>query len=249
MWIRDIKGVQYISFAQLARDVQAWSLTMPQNYFSGVAGLPRSGLTVAHMLGAHLNCYAGQVNAPPFRQYTARPVQNHSGPLLIVDDCCSFGTAIIEARKQNTGAEFGVVYGRQEGLRNAEVRRVYTTHAEPDWLVVTEWNWMHHQDSGYIAVTNDVITDGETATAYPSATFDAVYALPEVASRTKELHPQQAVVPCEAEEVADCYRESKAVLLVTRSFPVAKYIAEHTGKVVMSFEDNAVHGPPECVWG
>ena len=114
MWQRKIIGVQYISFAQLAKDVEAQTLD-PARY-RAVVGLPRSGLTVAHMLGSHLNCPATQIHAPAFRQRTGRKLRRNNGPWLVVDDCCSFGTAILEARKQIKGAEFGVA---------AAVRRDY----------------------------------------------------------------------------------------------------------------------------
>lgn len=172
---RVITDVQFITYARLARDVQRWAMELNPEDYSGVWGLPRSGLTVAHMLGAALNLPANQVNCRGRRQTTARPVRENpdtpNKPVLVVDDCCSYGVAINDARRRITRpAVYGAVYARAEGRENCRLDLWHATHGEPDILVVTEWNWCHHQDTHYISVTDDIFRH-----CRPSQPFHRVY--------------------------------------------------------------------------
>lgn len=146
-----LRGLQFISFAQLARDTRAWAAQLPQGRFSGIIGVPRSGLTVAHMLASHLHCKCAQ-----FRQPNGRPIvhDTSSGPILVVDDTCSNGVAMAAARAEMIGvyAEFAAVYVRR-GVADS-LDYCFALHNEPTWLVITEWNWFSHQDREYIAVTD-----------------------------------------------------------------------------------------------
>lgn len=189
LYKRDIIGVQAISYADLIRDVKIWASTLPKDV-TLVAGIPRSGLTVAHILASELNVSGYQIHGKEFRQPTGRTIRPHSGKVLIVDDCCSFGGAINTARQQIDNAYFGAVYARNEGRENCGLDFWFRKHADPQWLVITEWNWKHHQDTPYIAATDDI-----TGNSVP---FHSVY--------NRDL---------ESSCVIEKYEQSSAALLAT----------------------------------
>lgn len=157
-----LKGLQYVSYAELARDIREWSQQIATPY-KGIAGIPRSGLTCAHMLAAQLNlpCFPlGEQST--FRQSTGRAVSRRDGRILVIDDACSYGTAIKEARRlcqaRGIDADFAAVYSRECSRHLLDLHPYH--HEEPDHLVVFEWNWMYHQDRGYIAVTQQATNHG-----------------------------------------------------------------------------------------
>jgi hypothetical protein len=45
-----LKDVQFISYRKLAADILEWSKQFDLGYYKGIIGVPRSGLTCAHML-------------------------------------------------------------------------------------------------------------------------------------------------------------------------------------------------------
>lgn len=155
-----LSGVQFISYAKLASDVLQWSRTFPRDYYRGILGVPRSGLTCGHMLSVHLNTPCTALNAKPFRQSSGRRINSGKGPFLVIDDTASYGTTMREVKSQMSGipSEFAVVYARKEIAPTLD--HSYAEHKEPDWLVITEWNWYRHQDVEYIAITKDVISLG-----------------------------------------------------------------------------------------
>ena len=133
-------------------------MVLLQGKYNKIIGIPRSGLTVAHMLSVHLNCQVLCLNGCEFRQSSGRELNKFNfDNILVVDDCCSYGNAINQFRSNlNFKADFGAVYTRPVGAKLANLDTFFEIHAEPSWLVVTEWNWMHHQDINYIACTEDV---------------------------------------------------------------------------------------------
>lgn len=173
----NIKGVQFISYRQLAQDVRRWANVLPRDRFSAVAGIPRSGLAVAHLLASHLNIPAIQFHCNSFRQRTGRPLRRLSGPVLVVDDCCSLGTSINEARRRidaSLKAEFAAVYARPGGRKACGLDYWFKRHAEPDHEVLTEWNWCHHQGSYHLAVQDSVLMGPLRSRYVPSARLGAV---------------------------------------------------------------------------
>jgi hypoxanthine phosphoribosyltransferase len=211
-----LKGLQFISYAQLAADIFEWSKQFPQNYFSIIAGVPRSGLTVAHMLSVHLNAPATSIHGSEFRQSTGRKTISGNGPVLIVDDTASYGTAMREVRSQVVGtqAEFAAVYARPVSHKYLDYW--YTEHKEPDWLVITEWNWYRHQDAEYIAVTDDVLAVGFEF----NPKFDAVYS---------------------QSEAVEGYSRSMATVLF--AIDDCQFIADHSGKPVVNAKTMQIHNP------
>lgn len=204
-------GVQFISFGTLARDIEEWAHHLASENISFVSGIPRSGMTVAHMLAVHLNVPCTVVGGPAGRQTTARPTGGAGGDgvHLIVDDCCSYGTTINEFRRISPDAKFAAVYSRDVGRQACDLDYYWAVHREPDWLVVTEWNWAWHQDRNYIAVTGEVLDAG----LRHGGEFDAVYR-------------------CDGDDVIRQYRDSAAALLVTNRSGAFR-ISQESGKPVL----------------
>jgi hypoxanthine phosphoribosyltransferase len=178
-----LKGLQYVSYAGLARDIREWSQRIV-NPYKAIAGIPRSGMTCAHMLAAQLNlpCFPlGELST--FRQSTGRPVCQQEGKILVIDDACSYGTAINEARRiclsRGIAADFAAVYSRECSRHLLDLHPYH--HEEPDHLVVFEWNWMYHQDRGYIAVT-------QQAAGYGLRHFDGFHAIYDADDPEFPLH-------------------------------------------------------------
>lgn len=209
-----LRGVQFISYADMARDIRAWAPKLPAD-ISAVAGLPRSGLTAAHMLAAELNVPAAmQIHGRYFRQSTGRPLTKRSGRVLVVDDTSSVGTAMREARRQLAGmpAYFGAVYARVMARPVLDVW--HKLHAEPDWLVVTQWNLLAHQGSRWI------VAEREALTGAPHAELAGI-----VSSRET------------GRSLADLYADyPNAALLLTETDHDAREVAEQTGRATVSVE-------------
>lgn len=193
-----LKGFQYVSFAQLARDVRNWTTELV-NVYSAVVGLPRSGLTCAHMVSSLLNIPCLPIEGGTvWRQSTGRTLDmRESGKILVVDDACSYGTAMTEARRlcEQAGidAEFAAIYSR--GSARHLLDHSPYVHEEPDHLVVFEWNWMYHQDRGYIAVTKQCQDHGLRSLEGFAGVFDERD--PKI---TKKIEDSNAVMVFAAEK-------------------------------------------------
>lgn len=151
-----LRGVQWISYEKLATDIGFWANRLPPD-IAAVAGIPRSGSTVAQMLAAELHVpfvpieSLGHVQGSGFRPYCGRPLRITDGRIFIVDDCASFGNAT-RTTKQFVGFRsdvlYGAVYSRPAAFK--ELDHCFALHAEPDRLVVTQWNIWSHPDALWI---------------------------------------------------------------------------------------------------
>ena len=159
-----LRGVQWISYEKLATDIGSWTQRLPRE-IAAVSGIPRSGLTVAQMLAAELHVPFVPIeslgNAPcgGFRPYCGRPLRITEGKVFIVDDCASFGNAIRATRKfvgSRSDVLYGAVYSRPAAFK--ELDHCFALHAEPDWLVVTQWNVWSHPDARWIVADFDAIS-------------------------------------------------------------------------------------------
>lgn len=212
-------GVQYVSYAELARDIRLWSLRFPPFKYKAICGIPRSGLTCAHMLASQLNIPCVQLGEEtPFRQSTGREMTNaRTGKILVIDDACSCGTAITEAREKckslEIEADFAAVYSRV-GVHHLLDLHPYP-HREPDHLVVFEWNWMHHQDRGHIAVTKQCLNQGLT-----------------------HLNGFNSILDEDC-DVAEDYGKSNAALLFASQ--ACEYISLASGKPVVDITTGLMH--------
>ena len=210
-----LKDVQFISYRQLARDILVWSNSFDIGYYKGIIGIPRSGLTCAHMLSTHLNCPCFQLDGKTFRQSSGRSLNEGYGPYLVIDDTASYGTTMIEMRNKlsSVDAEYAAVYAREEAFPHLD--HWFGKHEEPDWLVITEWNWSRHQDREYIAITSDLYDLGFRF----SDGFDAIY------DHTSDFIKQ--------------YKNSGAAVLFTRSN--CQNIANASGKPVVCVDDMCLY--------
>jgi len=233
-----LRGVQWISYADLARDVAAWAQQLPQD-IALVAGIPRSGLTVAHMLAAELGVPAVQVLARPFRQSSGRPLQSRRGRTLVVDDTASCGVTMREIRSQIPGpACCGAVYARTGA--HPFLDYWFAPHAEPDWLVVTQWNLFSHQDSKWVIVEADALfADGKTR-HLPQAPLGGIVSPTGSREEIESWLTANGCPPCEIRTgvplVESYHQFPNAALLVTRHDESARELALQTGRATLSTE-------------
>ena len=162
-------GVQYISYQDLIADVHNWCLTFPE--LKEVQCVPRSGLFVAGLIGSNLHIPASQIYSKKFRQTTGRPLNKALGSqVLVVDDTVSFGTAMSEVRvRMPTTTWYGAVYVQESAQHLVDFW--YKRHADPDWLVLTQWNIFSHHDLKYVAVECEAVFQGSLK--YPLRTHPA----------------------------------------------------------------------------
>ena len=117
---RNIVNVQFITYDQLVKNCRLWALQLPPS--RSFVGLPRSGVTVSHILSSISNHNSTQIHAPAFMQGTARERRvDDSLPWMVVDDTCSMGTAINHARNSLPDALFGAVYARPVGIEACQL--------------------------------------------------------------------------------------------------------------------------------
>lgn len=243
-----IVGVQYITYSDLHKAIYDWSLLIRDKKYRAVVGLPRSGLTVAHSLASILNIRATQIHAPEFRQATARPLYQKNGPYLVVDDCCSFGTAITHARGQLSNAEFGAVYARVLGSDNAKLNTWCKRHADIDWLVFTEWNLLHHQDCDKISVLDSVLIRDRVLARPASRRFDSLICVTGSPERVRHFLtskgvPDQRFVDAAEGNLLDLFEQSQSSLLVVDSYYTDMSLFDGCSKSVLDIRTGKVTSP------
>jgi hypoxanthine phosphoribosyltransferase len=150
------RGVQWLSLDGLQKDVMQWSRGLSD--FGTILAVSRSGMTAGHLLSAELGCACRTLGGwDAFRQDGARQLVS-SKNAIIIDDCVSTGGAMRQIARKYPKIERGAVYVRLHA--RSAVDRWYKLHAEPDWLVVSQWNFLDHQDTCRIVFDSKVLFHG-----------------------------------------------------------------------------------------
>jgi len=134
----------FISYAELAQDVIAWSQKLPRN-IDAIAGVPRSGMVPAAMLALHRNVRLttvedlrdGRIFTGGFRDQHVRLKR-----VLVVDDSALSGKSLAKAKGElahidDVHIDYGVVYASQR-TKNIPHCKIL------DMPRIFEWNWLHH---------------------------------------------------------------------------------------------------------
>jgi len=136
----------YVSYEQLAKDVIAWSSTLPQD-LDAVVGIPRSGMLPANILALHRNvAYADIQTFCDGRFFRGGWRDRHSDvrKVLVVDDSILSGRSMVQAKDQLAHLDhlFKIVYGAVycKPGRESPAWFHYRSLATPR---IFEWNVFH----------------------------------------------------------------------------------------------------------
>jgi len=132
----------FISYAQLVKDVIAWSQQLPRD-LDLIVGLPRSGMVPAAVLALHRNIRLTTVN--DFRDgriFTGGFRDQHTEikTAMVIDDSTLSGRSLAAASEtlkhlKSIKIYYGAVYAKNTtGLHYKQV----------DLPRIFEWNWLHH---------------------------------------------------------------------------------------------------------
>jgi len=136
----------YISYAELAKDVTAWSYQLPRD-IDAFIGIARSGIIPASMLALHRNVKLGTVedfcDGRIFRG-GYRDQHRIIKKVMVVDDSSLSGKSLDQARDTLINIkQIQTIYGAVYVQPGIEVpgRYYYRTLTIPRLF---EWNWLHH---------------------------------------------------------------------------------------------------------
>lgn len=149
----------YRTYSQAHADMRQWSRHLPP--LSAVAGVPRSGTIVAAMLSELRGIPLLPIEAlmghhPCYRPDCSRPLQNVTGPILVLDDTCCRGRTIPRVRQKILPGHdviFGALWAfpqmLQQGIVDVAGYELTTPHH------AFEWNLLHDGISQHILVDMD----------------------------------------------------------------------------------------------
>lgn len=132
----------FISYAQMARDVLAWSEQLPRDIDAFVA-VPRSGIIPASILALHRNVRFGTVNevaAGRLEQGGFRDQHQRLKKIMVVDDSILSGKSIQAALTRLKGAKIEII----AGAVYIKPGNLYLHYREVPMPRIFEWNWLHH---------------------------------------------------------------------------------------------------------
>lgn len=148
--------MKYITFTELVNDIRSNIYKVPHD-IDFVIGIERSGMIVASIISEYINVPLIGLEAfingckPTGGDRLGLTQKKDTKKVLIVDDTCNSGKAMIRAKgklKGNDDYEFIYLVAYLEGLGNRFVDiylrdlRQYTNH--PPYIVLYEWNVMNH---------------------------------------------------------------------------------------------------------
>lgn len=139
--------MNYKSYAQLTRDIRAWSTQLPTDIVA-VAGVPRSGLIPAAQLALLRNIHLVTLDdlrrgRQPWKERLRRGVPGKPGQhtVLVVDDTIDRGVTLQGIRNELNGGSnvlFGAVYYRRALPGIVDYAFEHVPHPR-----VFEWNLFH----------------------------------------------------------------------------------------------------------
>lgn len=144
----------YVSYAQLAKDVYAWSQQLPRD-IDAFVGVARSGVVPAMMLALHRNVRAGVVeNGLLVFNGGYRDQHKKIKRVMVIDDSILSGKSIKQAQRElrevkDVDIIYGAVYIQPGMERNWFHYRIIPTPR------IFEWNWLHHYWLGYACMDID----------------------------------------------------------------------------------------------
>lgn len=139
--------MNYVSYAQMAQDVQSWAETLPK--FDLVVGVPRSGMLPATIMALFWNCklasldefIEGNIMGQGRRGFN-EPINN----VLIIEDSYLTGKSMENARK---------LVNKLQDKYNIKFAAIYSSVLEPklDYYYkhlpssrFFQWNWRYHEN-------------------------------------------------------------------------------------------------------
>lgn len=136
----------YISYAELARDVAAWSEDLPRD-IDVFIGVPRSGIIPATMLALHRNVRVSTVEE--FRDGRIfrgghRDQHKEVKKVMVIDDSLLSGRSIMAAGDElkhitHLQVLYGAVY-----VKPGSESPAWFFHRKLELPRIFEWNWLHH---------------------------------------------------------------------------------------------------------
>jgi len=135
--------MNYVTYAQLAKDVAAWSERLPRNY-DAIVAVPRSGIIPAAMLALHRNIKLTDIVSFRGCSYLDGGYRDHKkivSRVLVVDDSSLSGKSLSRAREMLSGIkdiqiDYGAVY-----VHNLAPKYYFKRLPAPR---IFEWNVYHH---------------------------------------------------------------------------------------------------------
>lgn len=147
VWNENNSRGPYLTYADLSRDSIDFARSVTHRGYTGIVGVPRSGMIaasqVAVFLGLPLYAYDERQGITPIRaglRLQRKPATTVKEKLLVLEDSCASGASMGKAKarlsQESSHLEFGAIYATPRTLELLDV-----WHRElpmPHWF---EWNW------------------------------------------------------------------------------------------------------------
>jgi len=133
----------YVSYAQLAKDIVAFSEKLPA--YDAIIGIPRSGMPAATMLALHRNVALGDsesLAAGRFYFGGARSPDGKIKRVLVLDDSVLSGKQMEKTKRQLQGAGLEIHFGCMY-MKPGSARHVDVYYKEAQLPRIFEWNFFH----------------------------------------------------------------------------------------------------------
>jgi orotate phosphoribosyltransferase len=145
----------YVSYAQLAKDVVAFSENL--GHYDAIIGVPRSGMPAASMLALHRNVALGDSESLAAGRFYFGGPRLPTGKIkrvLVLDDSVLSGKQMTKTKRKLQGAGIKIHYGCMY-VKPGSTRHVDVYHREVPLPRIFEWNVFHAYWMGYACLDID----------------------------------------------------------------------------------------------